>query len=188
MLHDFVDEYRRYRVLGQRALAQIPDAALNRLGAPDGNSPAMLVRHLSGNLASRFTDFLASDGEKPWRDREQEFAERSYTRAEMDAMWADGWRVVETTLAGLTDADLARTVTIRGEPWSVHAALCRSLAHAAYHVGQLVLLARQSAAAPWQWLSIPKGASAAYNAAPNLERVPGDAAAGGDAGGRAGDR
>jgi hypothetical protein len=176
MLTDFTDEYRRYRRLGERALAQIPDAALNHVSAPDGNSPAMLVRHLSGNLASRFTDFLTSDGEKPWRDREQEFAERSYTRAEVDALWADGWRVLEATLHGLGDADLARTVTIRGEPWSVHAALTRSLTHAAYHVGQLVLLARQDAAAPWQWLSIPKGASAAYNAAPNLERAHRDPA------------
>jgi hypothetical protein len=105
----------------------------------------------------------------------------------MDALWAEGWQVVEATLAGLTEADLARTVTIRGEPWSVHAALCRSLAHAAYHVGQLVLLARQSAAGPWQWLSIPKGASAAYNAAPYLERVPDDRA-GVEGSGQAGDR
>lgn len=172
MIHDFVDEYRRYRLTGERALAQIPDDALDRVSAPDGNSPAMLVRHLSGNLASRFGDFLTSDGEKPWRDREQEFAERSYTRAEMEALWAEGWQVVEATLAGLTEADLARTVTIRGQPWSVHAALCRSLAHAAYHVGQLVLLARQSAGAPWRWISIPKGGSAAYNAAPYLERSP----------------
>ena len=172
MLADFVDEYRRYRLTGERALAQIPDDALDRIGAPDGNSPAMLVRHLSGNLASRFSDFLTSDGEKAWRDREEEFAERSYTRAEMDALWADGWQVLETTLAGLTDADLARTVTIRGQPWSVHAALCRSLAHVAYHVGQLVLLARQSADSSWRWISIPKGGSDAYNAAPHLERGP----------------
>src|SRR5688500_5837824 len=87
MLHDFIDEYRRYRAIGERALAQIPDAALDHVTAPDGNSPAMLVRHLSGNLASRFTDFLVSDGEKPWRDREQEFAERAYGRVEMDALW-----------------------------------------------------------------------------------------------------
>ena len=172
MLQDFLDEYRRYRSIGERALAQIPDAALDRIAAPDGNSPAMIVRHLSGNLTSRFTDFLTSDGEKPWRDREQEFADRQYTRAEVDALWADGWRVVEATLAGLTDADLTRPVVIRGESWSVHAALTRSLAHVAYHVGQLVILARQRADAPWQWLSIPKGASAAYNAAPYLERAP----------------
>ena len=176
MLQDFVDEYRRYRHTGERALAQIPDDALDRVSAPDGNSPAMIVRHLSGNLASRFGDFLTSDGEKPWRDREQEFAERSYGRAEMDVLWAEGWQVVEGTLAGLTDADLARTVTIRGQPWSVHAALCRSLAHVAYHVGQLVLLARQSTDSAWQWISIPKGQSDAYNAAPHLERGPGSGA------------
>lgn len=170
MLQDIVDEYRRYRVIGERALAQTPDAGLNHIGAPDGNSPAMLVRHLSGNLASRFTDFLSSDGEKPWRDREQEFAERAYTRAEMDRLWTDGWQALETTLGTLSDADLARTVTIRGERWTVHAALARSLAHVAYHVGQLVLLARQTATAEWQWLSIPRGKSAEYNAAPYLER------------------
>lgn len=170
MLEDFIDEYRRYRVIGHGALAQIPDAGLNDISAPDGNSPAMLVRHLSGNLASRFTDFLSSDGEKPWRDREQEFAKGPYTRADIDMVWADGWQALETTLAALTSADLTRTVMIRGEPWSVHAALARSLAHVAYHVGQLVLLARQSATAEWQWLSIPKGMSAAYNAAPYLER------------------
>lgn len=172
MLQDLVDEYRRYRLIGERALAQTPDAALDAVTAPDGNSPAMLVRHLSGNFASRFTDFLTSDGEKPWRDREQEFAERTYGRAELDAMWASGWQVLESTLAGLTDADLSRTVTIRGEAWSVHAALCRSLAHTAYHVGQLVLLARQQAEAPWRWISVPKGESAAYNAAPYGERRP----------------
>jgi hypothetical protein len=170
MLKDFVDEYQRYRGIGHRALAQIPDVGLNHVSAPDGNSPAMLVRHLSGNLTSRFTDFLSSDGEKPWRDREQEFAQRPYTRAEMDRAWADGWTALETTLGALSDADLARTVVIRGELWSVHAALARSLAHVAYHVGQLVLLARQGATAEWQWLSIPKGMSAAYNGAPYLER------------------
>jgi hypothetical protein len=171
MLNDFIDEYRRYRGLGERALAQTPDAALNHVTAPEGNSPAMIVRHVSGNFASRFTDFLTSDGEKPWRDRDQEFLERSYTRAEVDALWAEGWRVLEETLHGLQGGDLTRMVTIRGEPWSVHAALARSLAHVAYHVGQLVLLARQSADAPWQSLSIPRGASTAYNAAPNLERA-----------------
>ncbi|MBD0320301.1 MAG: DUF1572 family protein [Gemmatimonadetes bacterium] len=172
MLRDLIDEYRRYRVIGERALAQIPDDGLNHISAPDGNSPAMIVRHLSGNLSSRFTDFLSSDGEKPWRDRDQEFAERTYTRAEVDAMWARGWRVVDDALGELADADLARSVTIRGEAWSVHAALCRSVAHAAYHVGQLVTLARQSATAPWQELSIPRGSSAAFYGAPFLERGP----------------
>ena len=170
MLKDIVDEYARYRATGERALAQVPDAALDRVPAPDANSVAMLVRHMSGNLASRFTDFLTSDGEKPWRRRDDEFEERAYTRAELDALWRDGWRVLETALAGLTDADLAATVHIRGQPLTVHSALCRSLSHVAYHVGQLVLLARMHADAPWRWISIPKGGSDAYTAAPPMER------------------
>ncbi len=173
MIPDFIDELRRYRLLGERALTQLSDEALNHVTAPDGNSAAMIVRHMSGNFASRFTDFLTSDGEKPWRNREEEFAERSYTRAEMDALWADGWRVLENALSELGEGDLAHTVTIRGEQWSVHGALTRALAHTAYHVGQLVLLARQGAESRWQWLTIPKGGSSAYNAAPNLERAPG---------------
>jgi uncharacterized damage-inducible protein DinB len=172
LLTDFVDEYRRYRMTGERAIAQVPDAALDVVSAPDGNSVAMLVRHMSGNLASRFTDFLSADGEKPWRERDAEFEARAYTREEMDALWRDGWQVLETTLAGLTEADLAATVRIRGQPLTVHAALARSLAHVSYHVGQLVLLARMHAAEPWRWISIPKGASDAYNARPDMERTP----------------
>ena len=172
MINDFIDEYRRYRLIGERALQQLPDSALNRVSAPDGNSAAMIVRHLSGNLKSRFTDFLTSDGEKPWRDRDEEFAERMYSRSEVEEMWAAGWAAVEHALAGLTDAGLSREVTIRGQPLSVHAALCRSMSHASYHVGQLVLLARQGAESPWRWISIPKGESKTYNTKPNLEKGP----------------
>jgi hypothetical protein len=172
MIDDFRDEFNRYRVIAERALAQIADSALNRVSAPDGNSAAMIVRHMSGNLVSRFTGFLTSDGEKPSRDRDAEFVERTYTRAEMDALWREGWFVLEDSVAQLSDADLARTVTIRQQPLSVHAALSRSLAHAAYHVGQLVLLARMAATDQWQWISIPKGTSQAYNVAPTLEKGP----------------
>lgn len=172
MIEDFRGEYRRYRLLAEGALAQMPDGALNHVPSPDGNSAAMIVRHVSGNFVSRFTDFLTADGEKPTRDREGEFEERSYTRAEMDAHWAAGWRVVEDALAGLTDADLSRTITIRRQPLTVSAALCRSLAHVAYHVGQIVQLARMTADKPWQSLSIPRGQSAAYNAAPTREKAP----------------
>ena len=172
MLSDFVDEYRRYRATGERALAQVPDAALDLVPAPDANSVAMIVRHMSGNLTSRFTDFLSSDGEKPWRERDHEFDDRPYARAEMDALWRDGWGVLEATLAGLTDADMVSTVTIRGQPLTVHAALSRSLAHVAYHVGQLVLLARMHAGEPWRWISIPKHGSDAYNARPDMEKAP----------------
>jgi uncharacterized damage-inducible protein DinB len=170
MLNDFLDEYRRYQQLGARALAQMPDAALNHVPSPEGNSAAMIVRHMSGNLTSRFTDFLTTDGEKPWRDRDAEFAERAYSRAEVDAMWAQGFLVIEQMIGALAAADLTREVTIRGQPLSVHAALCRSIAHVAYHAGQLVLLARELAEAPWRSLSIPRGQSAAANAAPSRER------------------
>ena len=170
MLEDFRTEYCRYRVLGERSLAQMSDEALNHVPMPEGNSAAMIVRHLSGNLVSRFTDFLTTDGEKPDRDRDAEFAPATYTRPEVDAMWARGWDVLEGALDSLTDAWTAREVTIRGQPLTVHAALSRSLAHAAYHVGQLVLLARADAGASWQSLSIPRGGSAAYNADPKLEK------------------
>jgi len=173
MLEDFIDEYRRYRLTGERAIAQLSDDALNRILAPDGNSPAMLVRHISGNFISRFTDFLSTDGEKPWRNRDDEFVERHYARAEVEQLWVDGWKVLEDTLATLTEADLARKVTIRGYELTAHAALCRSLSHVAYHVGQLVLMAREGAAAPWEWISVPKGSSEAYNAAPDKEKAPG---------------
>jgi uncharacterized damage-inducible protein DinB len=170
MIDDFRTEYRRYRAIGERALAQLPDEALNRVPSPDGNSAAMIVRHMGGNLASRFTDFLTTDGEKPWRARDEEFAEATFTRAEMHEWWVRGWDVLDLTLATLTDADLTRAVTIRQQPLSVHAALARSLSHVSYHVGQLVLLARIATGASWQWISIPRGGSDAYNAAPTKEK------------------
>jgi hypothetical protein len=167
---DFVAEYRRYRGLGESAMVQLDDAALNHLPNPDGNSIAMIVRHLSGNLASRFTDFLSADGEKPWRDRDAEFAPREYSRGEVDELWASGWGVLENALAGLDDTRMADEVTIRGVGLTVHAALSRSLAHAAYHVGQIVLLARMQATQEWRSLSIPRGQSAQYNQNPTRER------------------
>lgn len=172
MIQDFIDEYRRYRVIGERALEQFSESALNQVMAPEGNSAAMLVRHVSGNLTSRFTDFLTTDGEKAWRDRDEEFADRAYSRAEVDEMWKAGWAVLEQALGSLTESDLSRQVSIRGQALSVHAALCRSATHASYHVGQLVLLARQAADAPWRWISIPKGKSQEYNAAPHREKGP----------------
>ncbi len=113
ILSDFVYEYDRYRLIGERALSQIPDTALDVVSAPDGNSAGMLVSHLSGNLKSRFSDFLTSDGEKPSRDRESEFAERTYSRDEISVMWTTGWSALENALGELTDNDLTRLVTIR---------------------------------------------------------------------------
>lgn len=172
MLQDFRDEFHRYRLAGEKALRQIPDEALDHALVPGGNSAVVIVRHMSGNFTSRFTDFLASDGEKPWRDRDSEFESLKIDRAEMNRVWTAGWNVVESELGVLTDADLTREVTIRGQPLSVHSALARSVAHAAYHVGQLVLLARILCDGEWEWISIPRGQSHAYNAAPTKERQP----------------
>ena len=174
-LQDFRDEFQRYRLIGERAMAQVSDDALNRRVTPGINSIAMLVRHVSGNLRSRFTDFLKSDGEKPWRNRDAEFEERDYARAEMGASWVEGWKILEEQLMGLTEADLQATVRIRNQPLTVHEALCRSLAHIAYHVGQITLLSRILSEGEWRWLSVPKGKSGEYNQNPTLEKRPGGA-------------
>lgn len=171
LLDDLGSEFSRYRQIGERALQQTADEHLNSVPVAGGNSPAMIVRHLQGNFTSRFTDFLTSDGEKPWRNRDGEFDEGiRYSRTDVNRLWGSGWQVLENALLALTDEDLARSVTIRGQALTVHAALCRSLSHAAYHVGQLVLLARQSAGGQWDWISIPKGASAEYNRNPDKEK------------------
>lgn len=170
MPEPYTTEFQRYKATAEKALAQVSDAVLNHVPVPDGNSLAMLVRHLSGNFRSRFTDFLTTDGEKPWRNRDEEFAERTYTRAEVEQLWQEGWAVLEQTLESLTEADLSRTVHIRGQALRVDAALARSLAHLAYHVGQMVLLARMAQGEDWQWISIAKGQSAQYNQNPTKER------------------
>jgi len=172
LVQDFVEEYARYRALGEKAMVQVSDAALNRVMAPDGNSIAVLVRHIGGNLASRFTNFLIEDGEKPWRDRDREFDDGTFTRVQIDEAWNTGWAILESELAKLTDADLERVVTIRRKELTVHAALSRSLSHVAMHVGQIILLARMLAEAPWQSLSIPRGQSQVYNQNPTLEKRP----------------
>ena len=166
LIADFRAEYARYRQIAEKAMRQMPDVLLNRVPAPDANSAAMIVRHMSGNFVSRFTSFLTEDGEKPNRNRDAEFEERTYTRDEVEELWAKGFAVLDDALAPLGDADLQRTVTIRGQPMTVHAALARSLAHLSYHVGQIVLLARVYATGPWESLSIPKGQSVQYNADP----------------------
>src|SRR5262249_24072883 len=171
-VNEFVDEYARYRALGEKAIAQVPDDALNRVMAPDGNSIAVLMRHIGGHLASRFTNFLTEDGEKPWRDRDSEFEGGPFTRAQIMEAWTAGWTVLETELATLTDGDLERFVAIRGQELTVDAALCRSVSHVAMHVGQIILLARTLVTASWQTLSIPRGQSQVYNQNPTLEKRP----------------
>jgi len=158
-------EYRRYKTLGERAIDQLTDPQVAD-ATGTSNSIATIIWHLAGNLKSRFTDFLTSDGEKPWRDRDSEFLTRHVTRAELRAKWDDGWGVLFAALADLTDADLERTVTIRGQPHTVAEALHRSVAHASYHVGQIVYVAKALRGADWQSLSIPPGQSALFNQRP----------------------
>lgn len=166
-------EFRRYRALAEGAMEQLSDDEMTRPAGGSTNSVATLARHLGGNLSSRFTDFLTTDGEKPWRDREAEFSGETPSRAETMAAWNAGWRTLESALAALTDAHLADTITIRGEPLSVVQALHRSLSHTAYHVGQIVHVARAIRGDAWTFLSIPPGGDAAYDRNPTRERPPG---------------
>lgn len=163
-------EYRRYRSLGERTMEQLQEEQLTVRPSEESNSIATLVWHLSGNLESRFTDFLTTDGEKPWRKRDDEFAVRHASRDELDAKWRRGWDVVMGTLADLDDEDLSRTVTIRGVEHSVAEALHRSLAHTAYHVGQMTYQGKVLAGGEWSWLSIAPGGTAAYNENPLREK------------------
>ena len=148
-------EYHRYKDLGDKAFAQVSNEALSE-GPADGNSMAMIVWHIAGNLRSRFTGFLTTDGEKPWRDRESEFDDRNVGRAQMIEKWEDGWQVLFATLSALSDDDLERTIAIRQQELSVLQALLRSLAHTSYHVGQIVFLAKEFRGGEWKSLTIPR--------------------------------
>ena len=155
-------EYKRYKALADAALAQLDDEQLSVAG-PGDNSMAVLVWHVSGNLASRFSDFRTSDGEKPWRDRDDEFEPRTVTREELTTRWESGWQALYTALQDLTDADLDETVNVRGQALRIEQALLRSLAHTVYHVGQMLYLAKSLRGPTWKNLSIPRGGSKAYN-------------------------
>lgn len=166
-------EWRRYKILADNALLQVRDEELGREGSGGGNSIAVIMAHLGGNLKSRFTDFLTADGEKPWRDRDSEFLPRlGISRSEILKVWNDGWETLFASLALLTDADLSRTVTIRGESFLVVEALHRLLPHTSYHVGQIVYLAKAYRGKEWNCLTIPLGRSQEYNQNPTHEKPP----------------
>jgi hypothetical protein len=158
------EEYLRYKALGESALAQVAEADLAKEPPGNGNSLATLVWHIAGNLESRFTDFRTGDGEKPSRDRDSEFLSRDVTRAEVMEKWARGWAPLLAEVQALSDADLSATVIIRTQSLRIDQALERSLAHAAYHIGQVVYLAKLWVGDRWDSLSIPIGQSAAFNA------------------------
>jgi hypothetical protein len=142
--------------MGEDAMAQVSDEQLFAAIDPESNSIAIIVKHLVGNMRSRWTDFLTSDGEKQDRNRDSEFVAPPATRAELMKSWESGWRCVFAALEPLTDADLGRTITIRGEAHSVMQAINRQIAHYAGHIGQIVLLAKHFQQAEWKSLSIPK--------------------------------
>jgi len=162
-LKDSIDLFRYYKKLGERAIAQCPDEGLFAVLDVESNSIAIVVKHMVGNMRSRWTDFLTNDGEKPDRNRDTEFEDPAATRAELMELWERGWRLVFGALEPLTDADLMRTITIRTEPHSVMQAINRQVAHYSYHVGQIVYLARHFAGDKWQSLTIPKRKSGEFN-------------------------
>jgi hypothetical protein len=162
-VQDALSLFRYYKRLAERAMEQVTDEQLFTVIDHEANSIAIIVKHMAGNMRSRWTDFLTTDGEKPNRDRDSEFVDPPFARRDLLAAWEDGWNRLFTALEPLTDADLGRTVTIRGEAHSVMQAINRQLAHYPHHVGQIVLLAKHFACDRWQSLSVPRNKSAEFN-------------------------
>lgn len=163
---DSVDLFHYYKKLGERAIAQCPEESLFGTLDSESNSIAIIVKHMAGNMRSRWTDFLTSDGEKPDRNRDSEFEAPPRTRDELMAMWERGWKHVLDALAPLSESDLSRTVTIRSEPHSVMQAINRQMAHYSYHTGQIVYLAKHFTTAKtgaWNSLTVPRNKSAQFN-------------------------
>ena len=155
-IKDAVDLFRYYKRLAERAIEQCSEEGLFSALDAESNSIAIIVKHMAGNMRSRWTDFLTTDGEKPERNRDSEFEEPPRNRAELIAMWECGWNSLFDALEPLTEAELTRTVMIRKEPHSVMQAINRQIAHYTYHVGQIVYLSRHFAGDKWQTLTVPK--------------------------------
>lgn len=164
-LADSLTIFRQYKAAGEKAMAQIDDDQLFAALDEESNSIALIVKHIAGNMRSRWTDFLTTDGEKPDRNRDSEFVDPPSTRAGLIALWEDGWSRLFGALEPLSDVDLGRRVMIRGEAHSVMQAVNRQTAHYGMHIGQIVLLAKHFKGGEWKSLSIPKNKSAAFNAA-----------------------
>ena len=163
-LEDALRTFRNYKKLAERAFAQLGDEDFFRTIDEESNSIAVNMKHMAGNMISRWTDFLTSDGEKPERDRDLEFVlPPATTKAEMLAYWEQGWTATFAAIEPLTADDLMRTITIRGQAHTVVQAINRQLAHYAYHVGQIVYLAKHFKSGDWQTLSMPKDKSAEFN-------------------------
>jgi Protein of unknown function (DUF1572) len=162
-LEDSLSVFRYYKNLAERAMAQVTDEQLVAVLDGEMNSIAVIVKHMAGNMRSRWTDFLSSDGEKPNRNRESEFVDPPATGAALLALWEEGWQCLFTAIEPLSEQDLQRTVTIRNEPHSVMQTINRQVAHYSYHCGQIVFLAKHFKNGDWQSLSVPRGKSADFN-------------------------
>jgi hypothetical protein len=166
-MSDFLDAamntFRKQKQTAEKALVQVGDDELHVALHPETNSIAVIAKHMAGNMRSRWTDFLTTDGEKPWRDRDGEFIDTHKTRAEIVNDWESGWSCLLQGVGSLSETDLARQVTIRGEPHTVPLAILRQIDHHAYHVGQIVMIARIVAKGDWHVLTIPRGQSREFN-------------------------
>lgn len=163
-LPDALESFRNYKKMAEKAMAQVNDDEFFRPIDVEANSIAVIVKHIAGNLRSRWTHFLTTDGEKPDRNRDAEFELTAETRDEMMRFWENGWHILFDSLESLQAEDLEKIVQIRGEDFTVAKAVSRSLTHAAYHIGQITLLAKHYRSSDWQTLSIPKNKSAEFNA------------------------
>jgi hypothetical protein len=162
-LEDSIALFRFYKKMAEGAIEQVTDEQLFATLDEEMNSIAIIVKHMAGNMRSRWTNFLTSDGEKPDRNRDSEFVDPSATREDLMKTWNDAWDKAFEALTPLSDADSERTVTIRGEPHSVMQAINRQIAHYAYHCGQIVFLAKHFKASEWKSLSVPRNKSAEFN-------------------------
>jgi Protein of unknown function (DUF1572) len=162
-IEDAVGVFQYYKRVADGAMSQLSDEQYFAVLDPEMNSIAIIVKHMTGNMVSRWTDFLTSDGEKPTRNRDEEFCNPPETREGVHECWERGWQIFFTALEGLTEQDLTRTVTIRGEAHSVMQAINRQLAHYPYHCGQIVFLAKHLTSKHWKSLSVPRGASQSFN-------------------------
>ncbi len=164
-LPSLIKQFEYYKSLGEKTFDQLSDDQLFWQAHRESNSIGVIVKHLWGNMLSRWTDFLVSDGEKEWRDREAEFDADITTRTELLKKWNEGWNCLLDAPGSLEEGNLNQTIYIRNQEHSVEEAIYRQLAHYAYHVGQIVFIGRQQCGDDWQSLSIPRGGSVAYNEA-----------------------
>ena len=162
-IEDSLAVFRQYKTLAEGAMQQLTDEQLFRCIDSESNSVAIIVKHMAGNMRSRWTDFLTSDGEKPNRDRDSEFVDPPSDRKSVMNSWENGWQCLFHALEPLTDADLGRTITIRGEAHSVMQAINRQVAHYSSHIGQIIFLSKHLASDRWKTLSVPRNRSAEYN-------------------------